>query len=86
MMDAQFHSRVNDLEATINTLPMEQKQRLTRLLEETKQRHAQIKTNFGRLHDALDDWRLTTKYLIFDLERTRLEAQELRRRLDERSG
>jgi hypothetical protein len=69
----------------IQQLPPEQRTHLMSLLEETKQRHHQMKDNFDRIHTAVNEMQLLMKYLIFDRDATRRERDDLRRRLEEKS-
>jgi hypothetical protein len=78
MNNDEFQTKLSGILAEIRTLPEDQQARLLSLVEETRQRHLQLAESFRRFHDMVDDWRLATKYLIFDLERTRYEADQLR--------
>jgi hypothetical protein len=51
----------------------------SRVLESTKRRRRIL----GLVQDALSQLRLDMKYLMFDLEATRRERDELRRRIEE---
>ncbi|MCL2330476.1 MAG: transcriptional regulator, partial [Phycisphaerae bacterium] len=54
---------------------------LLAILEETVRRHEEMKQNFNRIHEAMTEWQLMVKYLIFDREATARERDELRRKL-----
>ncbi|NLX23176.1 MAG: hypothetical protein GXY55_16105 [Phycisphaerae bacterium] len=83
MDDQTFQARLADARRQIDTLPVEKRAGLMALLEETRQRHDELKTNFARAREAMGEWRLLMKYLIFDHEATRRERDDLRRRLNE---
>jgi len=81
MTDEAFLARLAELDAQIRTLPESRQPPLLALLQETRQRHEQLKASFARIHEAADEWRLQIKYLLFDREATRRERDHLRRRL-----
>ncbi len=68
MTDKTFALRLADLEARVADLTPEQRQALTPLLNETRQRHADIRRSVAEAHDALADWRIAMKYKVFDAE------------------
>ncbi len=68
MADETYTARLAELEQTIYALPQAQQAQLRILLDETKQRHAAIKTATTAARSALDDWRIAMKYLVFDQE------------------
>lgn len=76
MTDEVFQERLAEIEATIGTLPQEQRAFLDEWFRETKDRHELIKRNISAARNALDDWRLAMKYKIFDLEARQREAAE----------
>ncbi len=69
-----YTTKLAELEQTINTLPPAEQAQLKNLLSETKKRHAAIKTATTSARNALDDWRIAMKYMIFDQEARRREA------------
>ncbi|MBI4581111.1 MAG: hypothetical protein HY718_15515 [Planctomycetes bacterium] len=81
MPEDTFNARIAEARSRINQLPDEQRGPLMAILNETVQRHEEMKQNFARIHDALGEWQLMVKYLIFDREATIRERDELRRRL-----
>lgn len=85
MDEAVFKKQLNDLVSEINLLPPTERQKLSLLAEQTRQRHEEIKKTVSGLHDSIDFLRLSIKYLLFDLEATRRENTYLRKMLDERS-
>lgn len=86
-MDEQmFNARLSDLMGQIDHLPSPAREELHRLAEETRSRHERMKRTLGDLQESLDYLRLSTKYLVFDLEATRRENRYLRRLLEEEQG
>ena len=83
MNDETFYEKLEEARTKIDALPEEDRVRLSALLDETKDRHSQIKSGMQRLRHALDDWRVHNRYLMFDLEATKREVTELRRKLEE---
>ncbi len=73
---------IADLVAAIGQLPVESRQRiepaLVRVVESTKRRRRIL----SLVQDALSQLRLDMKYLAFDLEATRRERDECRRKLE----
>lgn len=74
MTDETFKERLAELEARIDALPEDRRAVLRRLFRETRQRHLQVKTAVNAARNALDDWRLAMKYLVFDREAAAREA------------
>ena len=72
-----------ELAAALERLPLEHRQRVeplfARVLESTKRRRRIL----GLVQDALAQLRLDMKYLMFDLEATRRERDEFRRKIEE---
>ncbi len=81
--DQTFQARLAEARQRIDTLPVEVRAGLLALLEETRQRHEEMKANLTRTREAMDDWRLVMKYVVFDHEATQRERDGLRRRLNE---
>jgi len=89
MNDQEFNIRLGEIEDQIDGLPDVDRERLHRLVDETRQRHDRLKATVNQLQESLDHLRLSVKYLVFDLEATRRENAYLRKMLkdhtDERS-
>lgn len=83
MDDAIFMSQLEEARKRIDLLPPDQKEPLRQLLEETHKRHSELKDNFSHVHNALADWKVNIKYLLFDLEATKRELAELKRKQQE---
>lgn len=84
MTNDVFDSRIAEARERISQLPEAQRGPLMAILEETVRRHAEMKQNFARIHDAVAEWQLMVKYLIFDREATIRERDDLRRQLGNR--
>ena len=74
-----------DLATAISQLPPEHREKidpvLTRVIDSTKRRRRIL----SLVQDALSQLRLDMKYLAFDLEATRRERDEYRRKFEEPS-
>jgi hypothetical protein len=79
----ELSSDILELGAELANLPAEHRQRIeplfSRVLESTKRRRRIL----GLVQDALGQLRLDMKYLMFDLEATRRERDEYRRKIEE---
>ncbi|MBN2561901.1 MAG: hypothetical protein JXQ75_13325 [Phycisphaerae bacterium] len=72
--DKTFDAKLARLEAKIAALPADQQAQLEPVLVETRRRHQEIREAVTSARDALDDWRITMKYRVFDLEARHREA------------
>ena len=86
MTDEVFAARIEEARRKIDCLPEGQREPLLRLLDETFERQRDLKLNFSKLRHLLDDWRIRIKYMAFDLEATKRELADLRRRQEEKGG
>lgn len=86
MTDETLRKNLDEALAKINALPEAERGPLLALLEETRQRHGQLKESFAKIAVAVEDWRLTMQYLLFDHEASQREIADLRRRLEGREG
>lgn len=84
MEEAVFQKKLSELVAEIGTLPESEREKLTMLAAETRQRHQELKKTVTSLQESIDFLRLSIKYLLFDLEATRRENGYLRKMLEER--
>jgi len=83
-MDEQvFQRKLAELIADIRTLPAGERDELEQLAEQTSVRHKQIKETVAQLQESLDFVRVSIKYMLFDLEATRRENEQLRKMLEE---
>ena len=76
MTEETFRTRIAELETRITALPADQQAQLKGLIEETRQRYSDIRRSVSSARDALDDWRIAMKYLIFDQEARLREARQ----------
>jgi len=86
MDEKEFQQKLGDLISQIDNLPSNDRERLGRLAEETKNRHERMRQTITDLQESLDYLRLSVKYLVFDLEATRRENQYLRKLIDKQAG
>lgn len=85
MNDADFNKKLGDLLEQIGSLPSSEREKLTQLADETKDRQARMKKTVSELQDSLDYLRLSIKYIMFDLEATRRENAYLRKLLEKQA-
>src|SRR5210317_2176285 len=85
MDESTFHAKLNELMSEISTLPKSERDKLTAMAQETKDRHAKLQQTVHNLQESLDYLRLSIKYLVFDLEATRRENSYLRKMLEEQA-
>lgn len=86
MNDQEFQSKLGQMLEQINHLPADQKERLTGMAEEARERHTRMKKTVADLQDSLDYLRLSIKYIMFDLEATRRENAYLRKLLEKQAN
>ena len=86
MNEHEFQTKLVELMKEISTLPVTERQKLEKLADETRQRHAKLRETVSSLQESLDYLRLSIKYLVFDLEATRRENGYLRKMLEETAG
>lgn len=86
MDEKEFQQKLGDLISQIDNLPSNDRDRLGKLAEETKNRHERMRQTITDLQESLDYLRLSVKYLVFDLEATRRENQYLRKLIDKQAG
>lgn len=83
MDNADFREKLFELMKDINGVTTPDKDNILRLTKKTKKGHDLLQTKLGNLQSSLDSLRLGLKYLIFDLEATRRENNDLRKRLNQ---
>lgn len=83
MNEQEFQAKLGELITQIEQLPAGPRAELSKLAEETKNRHSKIRQTVKDLQDSLDYLRLSVKYLVFDLEATRRENAYLRKMLEQ---
>ncbi|HPY77726.1 MAG TPA: hypothetical protein PLQ45_07785 [Anaerohalosphaeraceae bacterium] len=80
MFESNFEKKFQEM---INSadLPQPQREKLFLLARRSKENHRKLQEKFQSLQQSIDYLRLGVKYLIFDLEATRRENQQLREKL-----
>lgn len=86
MSDTEFQVKLADLISQADALPEEQRNALMKIATDTKARHEVVRKTMAELQEAIDYLRLSTKYLVFDLEATRRENAHLRSLIAQRLG
>lgn len=86
MNENEFQAKLGDLIDQISSLPADQREKLTALADDAKDRHARMKKTVADLQDSLDYLRLSIKYIMFDLEATRRENAYLRKLLEKQAN
>lgn len=76
MTESSFQQKIAELAAKIDAMPEPHRAQLKKMVERTQRRFESIKENCARSREALDDWRLAMKYLIFDSEAQARESSE----------
>jgi len=83
MDDVNFREKLFELLKDIDGVTVPEKSKVIHLAKKTQQGSEILQQKLSNLQQSLDSLRLGIKYLIFDLEATRRENNELRKRLDE---
>ena len=83
MKEQDFQNKLKNMMGEISTLPAAEREKLTQLAEQTRDRHAKLKKTVADLQESLDYLRLSIKYLVFDLEATRRENKYLRKMVEQ---
>ena len=86
MNESDFQGKLGDLIKQIGGLAPDKQESLTKLAEETRDRHDRMKKTVTDLQDSLDYLRLSIKYVLFDLEATRRENAYLRKLLEKQAN
>jgi len=86
MNEQDFQNKLGQMLEQINELPADQKEKLTVMATEARERHTRMKKTVADLQDSLDYLRLSIKYIMFDLEATRRENSYLRKLLEKQAG
>lgn len=86
MSEQEFQEKLGQLINRMGDLPGDQREKMEKMVEQTKGRHDRMKKSVGELQESLDYLRLSVKYLVFDLEATRRENQYLRGLLNKANG
>lgn len=87
MNDSNYDEKLESLLNDTGSVPPPQQEKIVNLARKSKEHHDRLQQKLSTLQQSLDYLRLSVKYLIFDLEATRRENTELRKRVsDTRPG
>lgn len=86
MSNEEFEQRLAKLTQQVDELSLENKSDLEQLIQETRQRRIEVTKSIEGVDIALQDLRLTVKYLMFDLEASKRENTALRKLLESENG
>ena len=75
MSNEQFEAAMQRAMAAMESLPVEQREKLMVVVEETRRRHERIQQSVMVANEAMDDWRILQKYMVFDREAQARERQ-----------
>ena len=76
MQSNEFDTAMERCIFEINDLPDSQRNQLMQLVEETRQRQQSIDRSVRAALEALDDWRICQRYMIFDMEARQRELAQ----------
>ena len=77
MNEQKFEQELAKHVAQIEALPAAERESLELLVDETFKRQQEFSEMFNNMGEAIDFVRVAIKYLLFDLEATRREKQQL---------
>ncbi len=86
MNENEFQSKLTEIMGEISALPPGEREKFTKLADQTRKQHEQISQKVSNLQESLDYLRLSIKYLVFDLEATKRENGYLRKMLEQASN
>lgn len=79
----EIPAEIADLIAAIGTLPAPHREQIDPILDRVVESTRRRRRILNLVQDALSQLRLDMKYLMFDLEATRRERDEYRRKVEE---
>lgn len=79
----ELSADILDLAAAVETLPAEFRQKMAPLFARVVESSKRRRRILNLVQEALSQLRVDMKYLMFDLEATRRERDEFRRRLEQ---
>jgi hypothetical protein len=82
MNDANFREKLFEILKETDALPRQDYDKVLHLARKSSESHEKLQQKLHDLQQSLDYLRLGVKYLIFDLEATRRENLDLRKRLE----
>jgi len=83
MNDAEFNEKLLEILKETEVFPKADQEKIINLTRKSRESHEKIQQKLNNLQQSLDYLRLGIKYLIFDLEATRRENMDLRKRLEQ---
>lgn len=86
MDEAAFEKKMNELVEEIKGLPNPQRKELITLVRNTGKTHNKLRKSIDQLQESLDYLRVCVKYLLFDLDATRRENENLKEMLKDQTG
>ncbi len=84
MGDAKFNEKLEKILKNSGSATPPDHEKIINMARTSKTHHDRLQQKLSTLQQSLDYLRLSVKYLIFDLEATRRENIELRKRLNDR--
>lgn len=83
MNDADFNEKLFDILKETESFPKPDQDKILNLTRKSREGQEMLQQKLNNLQQSLDYLRLGIKYLIFDLEATRRENTDLRKRLEQ---
>ncbi len=83
MKESEFNQKLFDILKETESFPKPEQEKIVNLTRKSREGHEQLQQKLNNLQQSLDYLRLGVKYLIFDLEATRRENTDLRKRLEQ---
>ncbi|MBC8391144.1 MAG: hypothetical protein H8E17_01060 [Deltaproteobacteria bacterium] len=82
MKESEFNQKLFDILKETESFPKPEQEKIVNLTRKSREGHEQLQQKLNNLQQSLDYLRLGVKYLIFDLEATRRENTDLRKRIE----
>jgi len=83
MNDADFNEKLFEILKETEAFPKRDQDKIINLTRKSNEGQEKLQQKLNNLQQSLDHLRLGIKYLIFDLEATRRENADLRKRLEQ---
>lgn len=83
MNDADFNEKLFEILKETESFPKPEQEKILNLTRKNRDTQEKLQQKLSNLQQSLDYLRLGIKYLIFDLEATRRENTDLRKRLEQ---
>ena len=83
MNDSDFNKKLFEILKETESFSEPNQEKIIKLTRKSRENHEKIQQKLNNLHQSLDYLRLGIKYLIFDLEATRRENADLRKRIQQ---